>query len=1035
MIRSRSSFAILAAILSLVAVAPVRGLGTQRKLSQFGQQTWGSDSGLPQNTVHSVVQTRDGFLWIATEAGLVRFDGIRFRVYDTENTPQFRSDIISDLREGSDGSLWISTTGGLVRERGGGFTLFGVADGLPSSSVSATYASHTGKLLAITAAGLAVLDGSRFQQVAGAEDLQMIDGSSQIAEDDRNQIWVAGSRSIYRLDGSGTKATKAAVASDLGELRALAVMRSGEVWVAGRGGVEILGEVGGRPLTMADGLPSDVVNVLLPDGGGGMWIGTDRGLARWSAGAISIPGGAEGLGAAPVERLYRDREGTLWVATNRTVARVTEGRVDLSARRSRLTGVLSIFEDREGSVWFGTDNAGLTVLREQPFSTISEQDGLSAGAVRAIFQDREGTIWIGTNGGGLNRVEGGRASAAMSHAALSSDVVLALAQTGTGLWVGTPNGLNLIRNGAVRVFTTESGLADDFVRSLFADRDGSLWIGTRNGLSHLVDGRFTSYSTLDGLGSDLIGTILRSRTGDLWIGTLGGLSRFEGNGFVTLRRKDGLGSDAVTALLEDGAGTLWVGTQDAGLSRVQDGRAIALAPGKTGLPETVFGMLEDAAGDLWMSSRRGIYRVSAAALNRVATAGQGGIPPRRYGIEDGMRISEGSSGGHPAAWRMQDGSLWFATLDGAALVAPELTANNQLPPPTVIEQVLLNDRPIVPERVGAEMGLVVPPGERRIEVQYAGLSFVAPQKVRYRYRLEGFDKEWVEAGARREAFYTNVPPGRYRFRVLSSNNDGVWSTEAATFAVRIRPTLFQTWWFYGLVALALGGLAFLIYRWRVLTVEAQYKAVLQERGRIAREIHDTLAQGYVAISVQLEIAGRLLEVSKEAALGQLEETKELVRGSLADARSSIWNLRSQTEAETLPSRLAALTESRSRRDGPALKLEIKGAYRPVAPVVESEILRVAQESVTNAIRHAGAKQIRVTLRYDASTLELQVRDDGRGFAETAANRTRDGHFGVQGMRERAERIGANLTVSSRQGVGTVVDLRIDPRRTEKEDLI
>ncbi len=329
----------------------------------------------------------------------------------------------------------------------------------------------------------------------------------------------------------------------------------------------------------------------------------------------------------------------------------------------------------------------------------------------------------------------------------------------------------------------------------------------------------------------------------------------------------------------------------------------------------------------------------------------------------------------------------------------------------------------------------MPPGERRIEVRYAGLSFVAPQNVRYRYKLEGFDKEWVEAGSRREAFYTNVPPGKYRFMVLSSNNDGIWSTEPTSFSMRVQPTLFQTWWFYGLVTLGLCGLAFLLYRWRVLTVEAQYKAVLGERGRIAREIHDTLAQGYVAISVQLEITARLLQVSKEAALQQLDVTKELVRGSLEDARSSIWNLRSQTEAGTLPSLLASMTETRSSADGPTLKLEIKGIYRPLSSTVEKEVLRIAQESVTNALRHAGAKHVRVTLRYDASTLQLEVADDGRGFANASNDLSGTGHFGVQGMRERAKRIGAMLTVESREGKGTTVLLEIDPRKAERKELL
>ena len=1031
------------------------GLGTQRRLEQFGQQTWGSDSGLPQNTVHSVLQTRDGFLWIATEAGLARFDGFTFRTFDTENTPELRSNLINDLKEDSSGALWISTTAGLVRQQAGVFTAFSVANGLPSDSVSSTWLSrrHRGLLLALTSSGVASLstggNDTRFTAIEGTAGLQPIDGSSPVIEDDRGEIWIAGARQIFAFNPGSSAGAAIPVSPELGEITAIASPRPGELWVGGRSGLEILRE--GAPTSLRAHLPSAEITALLPDSSGGMWIGTSRGLSH-APGNTSDRVTLTGLDGAPIQRLFLDREGALWIATSRGIARLSAGRLDLMPHRSRLAGVLSISEDREGSIWLGTANAGLTVLREQAFSTVSEADGLSAGFVRAIYQDREGTIWIGTSGGGLDRIapggDGGLDVGKVTHPqtqpALSSDVVLSIAKTGADLWVGTPNGLDRIRDGHVRVFTTEDGLADSFVRSLFADTDGSLWIGTRNGLSHLSGGAFTSFSRLDGLGSDLIGAILRTRSGDLWVGTLGGLSRWSGNGFTNLTRKDGLGSDAVTSMLEDSARTLWIGTQGGGLSRLQNGRLTPLPPSTNTLPETPFGILEDAAGNLWLSSRKGISRVPLSELNASADGRRTGpLPVRTFGAADGMRISEGSSGGHPAAWRMRDGSLWFATLDGAVFVTPESTVSNRLPPPTVIESVLLNDRLIDAGETAAGAVLTVPPGKTRIAVAYAGLSFVAPEKVRYRYRLEGFDKDWIDAGSRREAFYTNVPPGPYRFLVLSANNSGVWSTQPAGFRLRVQPTLLQTRWFPALLALGCIAFAFALYRWRVLSVQAQYGAVLGERGRIAREIHDTLAQGYVAIAVQLELTERLLETSKDAALQQLEATRTLVRESLAEARSSIWNLRSQSESDTLPSQLAALAEARSTAAGssssrpshPLVKLDIQGTYRPVARSVEKEILRVAQEAVANSVRHARATHIQVKLRYDASTLHLLVADDGNGFAHSAEDLRRNRHFGLQGMRERAERIGARLSVQSTPGQGTTVDLEIDPRRAERKDLL
>ncbi len=777
-VRRRIEGALLPMVLLLAIAAPVFGLGTKRSLAQFGLETWQSDSGLPQNTVHAVLQTRDGFLWIGTDAGLVRFDGVSFRTYDGENTPQFRSDIVSGLEEDRAGSLWISTTAGLVRERDGAFALFTVAQGLPSNAASATHVTAAGHLLAFTAAGVATLRGERFEVVAGTSGMQVVEGGPAIAEDALGHVAIAGSREVVSLAADGLAALRLPVGGGIGELRAVAFLRAGELWVGGRDGIETLESGHAMRLTGSDRLPSSDITALLPDGSGGMWIGTARGLAWWHDGSITRLGAVGEIASASVERLYRDREGTVWAATSQGVARVVDGVVDVIPQRSRLKEVLSILEDREGSMWLGTANGGLTALRERAFSTVSEQDGLAAGAVRAIFQDGDDTIWVGTNGGGLDRIDRGRVSALVSRPALSSDVVLSVAKTGEDLWVGTPNGLDRVRRGSVRVFTTADGLADDFVRSLYADRDGSLWIGTRNGLSHLAGDRFVSYSRMDGLGSDLIGAILRGSRGELWVGTLGGLSRWNGGGFENFSVKDGLATDAVTSMLEDSTGTLWVGTQEGGLNRVREGRITALPVQKSGLPETIFGILEDSMGELWLSSRKGIARVGAGSLSAFADGRAGGPVVRMYGVPDGMRIRECSSGGHPAAWRMHDGSLWFATLDGSAFVSPEGISRNLLAPATVIEQVLLEDRPVEAGLLTGGKALALPPGERRITVQYAGLSFVAPQKVRYRYRLEGFDKDWVDAGDRREAFYTNVPPGRYRFEVLSANNDGVWSTTA-----------------------------------------------------------------------------------------------------------------------------------------------------------------------------------------------------------------------------------------------------------------
>ena len=570
--------------------------------------------------------------------------------------------------------------------------------------------------------------------------------------------------------------------------------------------------------------------------------------------------------------------------------------------------------------------------------------------------------------------------------------------------MGTPNGLNLLQQNRVQQrLTTADGLPDDFIRSLYSDRDGSLWIGTRHGLAHLAGGRFTSFSSMDGLGSDFIGAILRS--GPLWVGTSGGLSRqLQDEAFTNYTVQQGLSNNTITAIAQDTAGTLWLGTNGGGLNRLRRGIIKGFPWGSQGLPGTIYGMLEDGSRHLWLSSKTGIYRVSIPQLNAYSSGAA--IPVTAYGTADGMNIRECSGGSHPAAWKLSDGSLWFATLDGVSFIDPAHMPENHVPPPVAIEKVLVDDhaRPLGEE-------LHIPPGANRIEFQYAGLSFVAPQKVQYRYQLQGFDRDWIDAGNRRAAFYTNLPPGNYRFRVLAANNDGVWNTAGASFGLRMLPHYYQTWWFYSALALGCLLLGYLAYRWRVLQVEAQWGAVLRERGRLAREIHDTLAQGFVGISVQLEVLARLLAGSREtappkSALDQLDRARALVRASLADARTSIWDLRSEAGGapkppDDLPSRLSRHCTRIAGGSTAKVYLQVKGTYRPVEHKMEEELLRIGQEAVANAVRHAAATRIDVQLIYESAQVFLRVEDDGRGFTNPPGSSGPEGHYGIRGMRERA----------------------------------
>ena len=1021
MLRPQTAVAVCAVLMAL-GTAPARALDPHTAVAQYGYQSWQTDTGLPQNTVHGIVQGPGGFLWVATEGGLVRFDGVDFRAYTRASTPGLPSDLIDDLMEDRAGAIWISTSGGLARMRNGNVEAFGAAQGIPATQVWRTFEDPRGRIWVLTASGLFRMEGDKAARVA--PDAALTENSRMVAGT-HGPLWLGTAEGLVRIDGDGNLHRMGAA----DEVGALAVDGSGNAWAALRSGLEMCSVKECRSVAVPG---NGAVNALAADQKGRVWVGTDTGLS-WSEGD-KVDGFAEATGR--VDFLYCDRQGMVWAGTAHGLLRIAP---ESRGQAEQLRGgdvYLTAAEDREGDLWLGTESGGLAVLRDRKFSTLTAEDGLSDEYVLALAQAPNGRVGVGTKDGGLNVFRDGRFRALTTAQGLSSNVVLTVAAAANGeVWVGTPDGLDLLRGGSVaRVFTVADGLADDFVRSLYIGSRGTLWIGTRHGLSRYEHGTFTTWTALDGLGSDLIGAMTEDREGSLWIGTLGGLSRFRDGRFRNFTRQDGLSSNVITALYGDREGTLWIGTNDGGLDRWKAGRIVSL--GSPQLPRRVIAILEDASGYLWISSNTGIYRVSRDGLNRMA---DGGPAPEtmRFGVADGMRISECSSGGHPAAVRLGDGSLhssaptagapgasgelWFATLKGIARVDPEHMPVNRVPPEVVLERVSVDD---VPQASTRE--LTIGPGHSHYEFDYAGLSFVAPQKVEYRYQLQGFDRDWVEAGTRRAAYYTNLPHGTYRFRVIARNNDGVWSETAATATLTVEPHVYQTLWFRLLLLLALAGLAYAVWQRRLHRVEREFQAVLGERARIAREIHDTLAQGFVAVSVQLELVAQLMRTSAEAAREQLVRAQALVRSSLDEARSSIWELRSQTpEGEDLAVRLLKMAEETVARAGAEARvhMQVNGTNHPLDGDVEREVARIAREAVVNAIRHGDAKNIVLCLEFEGSMFGMEIRDDGRGFAGTPPDGS-SGHFGLTGMRERAEAIGAALAVESSAGAGTTVRLTL-----------
>lgn len=1000
-------------------------LNPDRNLSQYGLHAWQTDNGLPQNSVRAILQTRDGYLWFATREGVARFDGIDFAVYNRRNTPQLLSNDIRGLMEDREGNLWISTADGLTKLRNGQFTAFTVAQGLPDNSIWSVFQDSHGGVWAITAGGVAQYSHDYFVPYTTQQGLSS-NTISAVADGPNNTLWVATDNGLDQIERGRVDKPFAGSPLGIGTIRAIATDPAGTLWAGTQNGVRQFSNGTLRTYGVADGLPDNKVDALLTDRSGNIWIGTPAGLAMIQDGKLTAYTTANGLPGNQIQALYQDREGALWVGTNHGIARMHNGAISVFQAKQGLAEnlILAMYEDREGSLWVGTESAGVALLEDQKFTTLTESDGLSDNLVSSVLQGPDGEMWIGTDGGGLNRYNGSHVSVFTEKQGLTSGTILSLAADAKGnLWVGTPDGLNHMEHGRFTAAVASDLLPDEFVRSLLADSDGSLWVGTRHGLAQINGRRAMIYTQADGLANDFVGALTRGSDGSLWIGTLQGLSHFVHGKFINYTKSDGLSSDVITSLTLDSQHHLWIGTNGEGLNLLATDdpqHGIHSFSANLGLPDVIDGILEDRSGALWISSNTGIFRVRITDLVDVAAGRSQSLPITAYGTADGMKIRECSGIGHPSSWKANDGTLWFSTLKGVAWIDPAKLQRNMVAPLVAIEQISVDEKNM-PLNGTVKVGA----GHSRFAFHYAGLSFVAPQKVHYKYWLTGFDRTWIDADTRRVAYYTNIPPGKYRFQVLAANNDGVWSTTPASFSFQLQPYFTQTYWFDLLCAALILLLGWLVYRWRVHQVESRFCAVLGERTRIAREIHDTLAQGFVGISVQLELAAQMLSSSPQAVREQLNQTRKLVQESLAEARRSIWNLRSN-DAETVDFASRFSTAIRARTAGKSLETNIQftGAYRAMPADIESELLKIALEAVANVLQHADATRVEINVHYEVGQLRMQIEDNGVGLAFDVADATPAGHFGLIGMRERTHAIGGTFTMNSVPGAGTKISVEL-----------
>ena len=927
---------------------------------------WSVDDGLPRDWVTTIAQTRDGFLWVGTPRGLARFDGVRFQVFDRTNTAALPSDRIHQVWEDGDGTLWVDTAEGVATLRGGSWKRD------PRFGGDSKWIVRTGE-------GLVVVEAER--------------------------VWRAGAAGPVPL------ATLPA-----GPRRVRDVVAEGDtVWIGGSAG--LLAVRAGRVEAYDErhGLPDRDVHALMVDRGGRLWVGTTRGLA-----VRREPGGPfesdPRLAGRPVWALLEDREGALWVGSE-SVYRFSGDTVEAVGREHGLvSNPVEFLQDQDGHIWVGTFSGGLHRIHRGLVASLTRRDGLATDSVTSVIEDSRGDAWIGTYGGGLHRFRAGRLLQRYGRAdGLGSDNVYALEQGASGtLWIGT-YGAGLRRLCGERICDAPA-VPDPFILALAEDRSGRLWVGSRSGLGVVEGGRVRAVPGVAGRGPE-VHAVRVDAAGTVWVGGSAGLMRVEGDRLVEVVAPAGP-DDTVLAIAPGRDGTLWAAS-DAGLL-VWRGGTVRRVGRSEGLPDdAVYQVLEDAAGDLWLSGERGVSRLERRQVEDLLAGRRAELEPYVYGTADGLPAAQGSRGSQPSGALSRSGRVLIATTRGVGILDPEVSPSLPAPRP-VVEAVFVDGR----EQPGS--GWTAPAGLRSLEFRYTAPSLSAPERLRFRYRLLGYSSEWTEAGPRRLALFTGVPGGDYTFEVQVGLLGGPYpAATAAALPFAVAPRWHERAAVHGLLVVLLAAALFLAYRFRVARLLAQERrlaaAVWAERQKVSRELHDSVNQLLFSLTLTAEAA---MDAGPPSPL--LRRVLELGRAALGEMRALVAQLRPLAAEGTggpvidVP---GALTRYATSLAGPDLRVSVRSEYRSRGLDFDRELLRIGQEAINNAVRHARARHLTVSLSEQADGVRLTVEDDGVGLPEAGAL-SGDG-LGLESMQQRAQAIGGRLRLSRGPRGGTLVEIHAD----------
>jgi ligand-binding sensor domain-containing protein len=954
-------------------------------LDAYTERKWQMQDGLPEQIVQAFAQTADHYLWIGTTGGLLRFDGESFVLYDRENTAAFRDNNIFCLTVSADNSLWIgSEGGGLIRYRDGVFRAFSEADGLTNAFVRSVQQDSKGKIWIGTDDGLFRLSGERFERIDGTKSVPAV-AVHAIYEDRSGHLWVGGSKLLRLEDGSATEYRLQGEASQ-NRVKSIVETEDRTVWVGTVSGLQRMlpnkmSEHGEGPSFQRVANFNGTVRFLRETSDGRLWIGTiGHGLHVYRHNQFSEITAPTRLPSNTVLNLYEDVEKNIWVGTQAGMLRLSKTPVRTVALPDASdSDAETVYQDVNGDVWIAAAN--LFRFHNDKASPY-QFPALANVRVRNVFRDRAGTFWIGTDGRGVYHQVGKQ----LIH------------------------------------YTTRQGLVNNFVRAFLQSRDGSVWIATDEGVSRWTRDRFTNYQMKDGLCYFSTRSILEDRNGDIWIGTDRGVSRLHHDKFESDAAVRALQAEKVWAIHQDPDGGLWFGTRTGGLYRWQSGQLTHYTVAQGLASNSIYELVEDNNGKLWVSGPNGISVMNRRELEMLNEHSTYRVPVTLYGISEGLETIQMCGGEKPAGILAAAGEVWFPSSKGPVLVSTDQPPPSN-PAPVVIDRVLVDGLQSASGR-----RLTLRPTSAKLELHYGVVLLRSQERIHFRYIMDGFDRNWSEASGGRITYYTNLPPGRYHFRVAAYEmNDPTRITETSLEIVQ-EPHFYRTLWFLALCLLLVAGAVFGTYEFRLGQLRARFQAVLGERNRLAREMHDTLIQGCVGVSALLEAQSSIGQAGGNNRHDLLDYARTQIRSTIDEARQAVWNLRENSGVvANLAPQLHGISQQISHEFGIPVEFRVEGKPFGLDQSTVHDVLMVTREALYNAVRHGQPRRVQVEVCYEPQRCLVKIGDDGSGFEYSPQAGAFNGHYGLIGMRERVERIGGTFLLKSRIGAGTDLAIMV-PRK-------